>query len=372
MSAPKTVLMVSNHGSIVGGGEISMLSLLQGLDRTQWRPVVVVPEDGEVAKRCQAVGLPTHVIPLPGLRCPGPALIASLRDLKALISATGARLVHANGSRAMAYAGVAGRLAGRSVLWHVRVADREAVLDRVLSRLARLIIVNSHAVGRRFSGQAASRVRCIYNGIDVTQVSPRTPPPHLRRSLGLPETASVIVSVGRFVRYKGYDYLLDAARIVASERPDTHWVLIGDGELRESLEERVRQTGLDKQIHFTGWREDVADLIALGDFFITPAIGEHFGRVVIEAMAIGKAVIATASGGTPEIVLHGETGLLVPPADPDALARAMLTLLTDRRQTEQLGRAGRTRAIAEFDLARHVQAVQRLYEECAGDGHGTL
>jgi glycosyltransferase involved in cell wall biosynthesis len=349
-----------------------MLGLLTGLDRSQWRAVVVVPAEGEVATRCRMLDLTTYVIPLPGFRQPGPAIFRTVGALRGVIKQSGARLIHANGTRAMAYAGIAGRLTYRPVLWHVRVADPELLLDRMLRGLARLIIVNSRAVARRFAGTAARRVHCIYNGIDVAQFSPRAPDPHLRRSLGLPETAPVIVSVGRFVRYKAYDYLLEAARVVASERPDTHWLLVGDGELREALEERTQQIGLDKQIHFTGWRDDVAELIALGDFFVTPAISEHFGRVAIEAMAMGKAVIGTASGGTPEIVLHGQTGLLVPPADSQALARAMQTLLADQRQAEALGGAGRARAVTEFDIGRHVRAVQALYEECAGDRHGTL
>jgi glycosyltransferase involved in cell wall biosynthesis len=369
---PTTVIIVSNHGEIIGGGEISLLLLLEGLDRTRWRPVVVVPGEGPVADRCRALGLPTHIIPFPGVRCLRVAVIRAVFSLRRLIKETGARLIHANGSRAMLYAGVAGLLGGRPVLWHVRVADRDLLLDAVLVKLARLIIVNSRAVARRFSQAQGRRVRCVYNGVDLKRFSPRQPPSGLRQAVGLPQQGPVIVSVGRFVAYKGYDHLLEAARLLKPECPDVQWVIVGDGELRGALEAQCRQLGLTRHVHFLGWRDDLPDLLSLADLFVSPAVGEHFGRVLIEAMAMGKPVIATASGGVPEIVLDGETGMLVVPASPAALAEAVRALLADPAKRQRLGHAGRMRAETEFSLTRHAEAIESVYRECLGDMHGGL
>src|SRR3989454_5273748 len=110
MTKPVTVLVVSNHGDIVGGGEISLLALRMSLDRSQWSPIVLVPTEGVRANRCRQIGLRTHVIPLPGLRRPGLAMVRSVAKLRRLIRQTGSRLLHANGSRALVYAGLAGRL----------------------------------------------------------------------------------------------------------------------------------------------------------------------------------------------------------------------------------------------------------------------
>ncbi|MCI0370923.1 MAG: glycosyltransferase [candidate division NC10 bacterium] len=370
MAETRTVLVVSNHGDIVGGGEVSLLALLGGLDRSRWAPMVVLPCEGAVAEGCRALGLPTHVIPLPGLRCPGPGMLRSAAALRRLARSTGACLLHANGSRAMAYAGLAGRLTRRPVIWHVRVADRGGLLDRLLARLARAVIVNSKAVGRRLDWAPPSKVRCIYNGVDFGRFSPRRPPPTLRASLGLPEDAPVVGSVGRFVPYKGYAHLLEAARLVEAAVPGVHWVLVGDGELRGELEEQRRRLGLEGQIHFPGWREDVPDLLALCNLFVLPSLGEHFGRVLIEAMAMARAVVATDAGGVPEIVLHDETGLLVPPAQPKALAEAVLALLEDPGRAARLAAAGRRRAETEFSLSRHVEAVEALYRELLGADRG--
>ena len=359
------VLLISNHADIVGGGELSFLTVLEGLDRSRWSPTVVVPADGTVAARCRALALPTHVIPLPGLRRPGPAMLRSIAALRALIRRTGASLLHANGSRAMFYAGLAGRLVGRPVIWHVRIADPDLVLDRLLVPLARVIVVNSNAVGRRFA-RARCEVRCIPNGVDLVRFTPRQPSPKLRASLDLPEGVSVVASVGRFVAFKGYTYLLEAARLVHEATPEVHWVLVGDGELRSELEAQCRSLALESRVHFTGWREDIPDILALADLFVLPSLGEHFGRVLIEAMATGKAVVATDAGGVPEVVIHGETGLLVPPAQPAPFATAVLALLKDPAKAARLGNAGRRRAEKVFSLGRHVEAVETLYKELLG------
>lgn len=369
---PTTVLIVSNHADIVGGGEISLLLLLEGLDRAMWRPVVVVPGEGVVAERCREMGLPTHIVPLPGIRRFRGGVIRAVLSLKRLIAETGAQLLHANGSRAMLYAGLAGRLGRTPVLWHVRVADRDPLPDRLCAAMAGRIIVNSRAVARRFTGAAARRVRCVYNGVDLKRFSPRQPRAGLRQAAGVTGEGPVIVSVGRFVAYKGYDHLLEAAHLLARDHPAVEWVIAGDGELRGELDAQCRRLSLGQRVHFLGWREDLPDLLSLADLFVSPAVGEHFGRVLIEAMAMGKAVVATRSGGVPEIVVDGETGVLVHPADPAALAEAVTGLLADPARRQRLGQAGRLRAETDFSLAGHAAAIGSVYRDCLEEAHGGL
>ena len=158
------MLVVSNHGAIVGGGELGLIDLLRGLDRDRWAPVLVVPEEGEVAARGRDLELPVRVIPLPSLRRPGPASVSSVRALVGLARGGDASVIHANGSRAMAYAGVAGRLAARPTIWHVRVADRDGLFDRALCALATAVIATSRAVARRFP-RGSAKVRLVPNGV---------------------------------------------------------------------------------------------------------------------------------------------------------------------------------------------------------------
>ena len=364
-SRPASILVVSNHGAVVGGGELSLMDLLRGLDRDRWGPVLVVPEDGEVAARGRDLDLPVHVIALPSLRRPGPGSFKTVHALVRLARATDAALIHANGSRAMAYAGVAGRLAARPTLWHVRIADRDGVVDRALSAMATAVIATSRAVARRFPW-APAKVRVIPNGIDLNRFTPRPGSGALRAALGVPASAPVALSIGRHVAEKGYRHLVAAAGLVAQTKPAAHWVLVGDGELRSELEAQARRLGLESCVHFAGWRDDVADVLALADVFVLPSESEGFGRVLVEAMAMGRAVVATAVGGIPDIVLAGETGLLVEPAHPAALAGAVSALLADPARAVRLGAAGRARAESTFSLGAHVDAVERLYEEVLG------
>lgn len=369
MSAgPIPILVISNHGDVVGGGEISLLALVTRLDRARWRPTVVVPHEGAVARRCERAGIRTAIVPLPGLRRPGVAALSSLVRLRRLCRQSGATLVHANGSRAMCYAAaIPSRLCRR--LWHVRVADRDPWLDRILVRAADLIVVNSRAVLERFARLEPSRLRCVHNGVDLADFRPRPASPPLRRALGIPEGRPVAVSVGRFVPYKGYHDLVEAAALLQRELPEVHWVLVGEGELKAALITQVAARGLEKQVHFVGWRDDLPELLALGDVFVLPSHGEHFGRVLLEAMAMAKPVVATAAGGVPEIVTDGQTGTLVPAGSPPALAAATAALLRDEPAARRMGMAGRRRVEARFTIERHVREMEAAYAACLG-AHG--
>ncbi len=365
-SAPIPIALMSNHGHVLGGGEISLLDLAATLDRSRWTPIVVTPSEGEVATRCRAVGLAPSIVPLPTVRCPTWQALRSVATLRRLCRKTGARLLHANGSRAMIFAALAGALRPCPVIWHVRVADREPFLDRLLARCAAVIVVNSEAVRRRFAWTTHPKVRVVYNGVDLARYTPREPSSEARAAWGVPAAAPLVMSVGRFVAYKGYHDLIDAAAVMHRDRPDAHWVLVGDGELKSALTAQAAERGLEKHVHVIGWRDDVPELLSHCDLFVLPSHGEHFGRVVIEAMAMAKPVVATAAGGVPEIVQDGETGLLVAPADPAALSRAMSKLVHDRAMAQRMGRAGRRRVEERFTLEGHVREMERIYAECIG------
>ncbi|MBI3030239.1 MAG: glycosyltransferase family 4 protein [Candidatus Rokubacteria bacterium] len=357
------VLLCSESGELVGGGELSLLDLVTALVPSRFAPVVVCPGPGALVERLRAGGIPVEILPFPpwrSLRAIG--VLRTLARLAALVKARRISLLHVNATGRVALcAGLVGRWRRVPVIWHVRVKEPEGWKDRLLARLATRIVVNSGAVAMRFTGSARAKVTLIHNGIDLRRFTPGPPSEELRRGLGLPAGVPVVGSVGRFVAYKGYAYLLEAARLVRQKIPEARWILVGDGELRGELEAQCRRLGLDGAVTFAGWRERVGDYLALFDLFVLPSLGEHFGRVLLEAMAMGKAVVATDAGGVPEIVRHGETGLLVPPADPEAMAAAVVSLLQDRALASRLGAAGRRRVESEFSLGRHVEAVEAVY-----------
>jgi glycosyltransferase involved in cell wall biosynthesis len=147
--------------------------------------------------------------------------------------------------------------------------------------------------------------------------------------------------------------------------------LIGDGPEAGSLAALSRQLGLQEAVRFLGTRSDIPQLLSLLDVVALPSLEEGFPNVVLEAMAAGKPVVATRVGGTPEAVIHRETGLLVPPKDPRALADAILEVLDDPQRANAMGQAGRERVRKAFDLSRMVQEIEALYEELIA-AHGGL
>ncbi len=362
---PTPILYVSQHADIVGGGEVSLLALVKSLDRRRWAPAMVVSEEGAVAKACRGLDIPTYYLPMPSCRWPSQQLWRSVNRLREVAESLKAGILHANGSRAMIYAGLAGRRDHRRVVWHVRVAGSDGMLDRCLSVLAHRIIVNSNAVAARFPYVSTKRLQCIYNGVDLAQFSdaPAAQVAEFRRRLGIPGDAPLAVSVGRLDPIKGYPHLLEAARQLRPRRPDLHWVLVGDGEQRGALQRMVHEQGLESIVHFSGWLPNPQVAMAACDVFVLPSLSEAFGRVLVEAMAFGKPVVAARVGGIPEIVVPGETGILVPPAQPEACAQAVHGLLMNPKLAHMFGETGRQRAKDRFSLTMHVDAISRTYAD---------
>lgn len=360
-----TVIVVSNHAEIVGGGEISLLTLLKSLDCTAWAPLVVIPAEGELAVRCRSLGIPTQVLPLPGLRRPGPGMLQTIMALMRLARQTGAALFHANGTRAMFYAGLAARLLDRPVIWHLRIWRSDPKLDWLLARLATRTIAISEVVKARLQRWPRAHSRCVVvsNGLDLEAFRSQTDQRQVRESLQIPADARLIGTVGRLVPEKGHAYLLEAIAQLRRHCPSLWLLVVGDGPERATLEQKARELGIANRTHFTGHRTDIPDLLSAMEVFILPSVAEEFGRVLIEAMAMERPVVATAAGGVPEVVEEHVTGLLVRPADPSALADSVQLLLTDPLRAQIMGKAGRQRVETHFTSRLHAQRIEQVYAE---------
>jgi glycosyltransferase involved in cell wall biosynthesis len=359
--------MLANFADRVGGGEEGVLSLAEALDRSRWAVRVAVPRTGELASALAGMVVPCAVLPLPAVRpWTVPASAAALRRLAALVAEWRIALVHAHGSRGALYAGLAVR---RRVplVWHARIVDRDPWLDWMLVRLATAVIANSQATAGRFAGLAAARdkVHVVLNGVDLERFSPGPPDPALRRVLGLPPSGPVIGYVGRLERGKGPDVLLTAAGLLRARRPDVCFLFVGDGPLAPELAARAARD--DLAAVFVGRRRDLPSVLRLCALLAVPSRQEAFGRALVEAMASEVPVVAARVGGIPEVVTDGRTGLLVPPEDPAALARALEVTLTDVDATRARVRAAAADARARFSLAAHTAAVSRVYEAVLSD-----
>jgi glycosyltransferase involved in cell wall biosynthesis len=183
-----------------------------------------------------------------------------------------------------------------------------------------------------------------------------------RARLGVAADATVALYVANLLSYKGHEVLLEAMRTIVDRAPGAKLLLAGEGPMRDAIEAKRRALGLDKNVVLLGVRSDVPALLAVADLVVHPSFQEGFSNAILEAMAAAKPVVATAVGGNPEAVVDGETGILVPPHDPVALANAMERLINEPVLAKKMGEAGRQRVIQEFRIEDAVARYAALYE----------
>ncbi len=389
---PIRVLFV-NHTAKLGGGELALRSMLRHLDPDRVAYEVLLLEDGPLAALLQPHS-PVHLLPLAGavrearkdtlgglnlrqLRQVA-GLVPYLWQLRSLIRSLGVDIVHTNSLKADILGGIAGLLAGKRVVWHVRDRIAADYLPRrvvqVFRRLVRIIphavITNSHAtmesllLPTRSSGVSRRKPRLaevVHDGLDLSLVP---------RPANESQDAPIVGLVGRISPWKGQDIFLRAIQRIHADFPAVRFQVIGSplfGEEVYASELRALCTelGLDGCVEFCGFVHDIPErMTRLSVVVHASVIDEPFGQVVIEGMAAGKPVIATRGGGVSEIVEDGVSGMLVPKKDVTALAEAMHTLLSDPPLCERLGAGGRRRVQQrfriEFTAAKATDLYQRL------------
>lgn len=239
-------------------------------------------------------------------------------------------------------------------------------------------VVNAEALRAEilsFGWVAPERVTVIYNGIDATASRPLRSREAVRVELLAPEErsdgVSLVVCVARLAGGKGQDDLIRAVALLRPAHPDLRLLIVGEGNRRPALEALVAEAGLGAQIRFLGFRRDVADLLAAADVVAIASHREGLPNIALEAMAAGRPVVATAVSGTPEAVVDGETGLLVPPARPDALAAGLARLLADPSEAQAMGERGRARVQARFHAGTALANWERFLSELRSPARGT-
>jgi glycosyltransferase involved in cell wall biosynthesis len=243
---------------------------------------------------------------------------------------------------------------------------------------AKHIITVSEALRRNLVAaypEAIARSTTIYNGVETQQPPARDPVgwAGLRQPTAgaLPESSApyspLVGAVARLAPQKGILEFIRAARLVADAHPSVAFALAGDGPLMPEAVALRRELGLERQLHLIGHSEGVKDFIASLDLLVVPSLSEGSSVVAMEAMALGKPVVATAVGGVPEVVSGGETGVLVQPGDAQALADGMLELLRDPARAQEMGERGRQRAVREFDVSDMVEKTKAVYADVMRD-----
>jgi len=384
----RAILYLDGTGA-VSGAEVSLLTLARHLHRQRYTPQVVLPWDGEFAARLRAHDVPVHVMDVRPLTLihlnPLRIAASALRTLPFTLSLTrfirkhGIDLVHVNSYRIGIPCSLAARLTGVPVVWHIRDIATSRLKRRAVAFLVHALadraIAISHAVASQLRPDS-DRTVVIYNGVDADAFAEAEGRARVRQELGLDPDTPLIGNVGQFVPWKGQDLLIEAMAQVTGAVPEARLLLVGyqvpavweqpgDGTAYEARLQRLAQErGLEDRVLFCGFRRDVAAVMKALDLYAHAAVHpEPFGRVLVEAMAAGRAVVAPAAGGAPEIVEPEETGLLFPPGDAEALAETIITLLRDPTRRVTMGQRGAQVARQKFSVQKHVAGVERVYNQ---------
>jgi glycosyltransferase involved in cell wall biosynthesis len=361
MPKPLRVLFV-NPGLAMGGAEHSLLLLLRELKQRDVQPVMALFGVGPFAKQLSELELPTYFLDLPeeirssGRYATGFGMLDAARltaralpgaaQLADLARTLEVDLIHTNGMKAHLLGGVAGRLARRPVVWHVRDYPPEGAAGKVfraaLRSLPQAVITNSIALATAlrpdFRRARRPRIGPIYNPVDLERFDEHMIGGRVRRELGLYDTDELIGMVAHLTPWKGHEVFLRAAAIVAPRVVNAHFLIAGgpiyetaghDG-YEERLHRLAAELGIAKRVHFLGARDDVPDILrALTMLVHPPTAPEPFGRIIAEAQACGVPIVASDAGAAPELLVHMASGLLVEPGNVEALAEAILFMIKE-------------------------------------------
>jgi len=359
-----------HHVEQISGAEESLRLLVHSVDRKRVNPLFAGPTTGPFPDRLRQEGIPVLPVPFGPLR----DLYGLMRSVRRLLKAIRAHhidLLHANAPRTNVCAGLAGRLAGIPTVWHMRNLLYGGMwdVDRLLAGLATRIICNSEAIRERLRGNKAwAKSVTIPNAVDAREFSPELPREPFRREHGIAPEETAVGIVGRIGLGKGHSHFVEAAIQLLHMGAKAQFHIVGDTLFPEdawradALRQRIKEAGVGDRIRLTGLRRDVPLVMRGLDVLVLASDAEPCGRVLFEAMASGTAIVATDTGGTPEIVRDGSEGLLVPPRNPQALAHAIRRLIDEPSLRAALGRAGVARAREEFSIQRHVARTLEVYD----------
>lgn len=359
----------------IAGAEQHLLTLLPGLRArgVDARFLILVPPDNPVIDF--TVAADARGIPLEKLIIRHHADITLYGQLLSKIREFNPDVVHTHLQHGDLYGIPAARWAGVPVVITSRHNDDVRRRNRALRWLNRWLwgqvsagIGISESV-RQFSMEVenvpADKIVTIHYGIAVKgdYKSSTVSQTALRSELQLPPTATLVGTVCRLLDWKGVQYAIDAFSQVQQQFVEAHLVITGDGPMRQSLQLQVRQLGLTERVHFLGWRSDATLVMSGLDVFLMPSEREGFGIVLLEAMSHALPVIGSRAGAIPEVVVDGETGLIIPPKDPAALAEALAHLLADRPLRQYMGLLGFDRLEVHFSAERMIDQTLGLYRQ---------
>jgi glycosyltransferase involved in cell wall biosynthesis len=367
--SPKVLVVdLSNH---YGGASSRVLSLMA---RAKPGTIALAGlESGAITKQARQLGLPVHAL---AKHKADPSLLPRLVKL---IRQEGYNLLDSQNIQSKFWANFAALSTGTSLVstlnsWYANEHGKASLKGRIYTALELfsnqsldmyITVSEKDRQSLLKAGLPEDEIRLIYNAVDINLSAIPGNPEWLRQKFDLPQDAIICTAVGRLVPVKGYDVLVSAMQRVASQAPQLFCLIVGEGEAKEDLAAQIRQTGLEGRVRLLGYydRENAMAILKSSDIFVMPSRYEGTPIALLEAAALARPILASDTGGIPELVQHGEHAFLVPPGDPTALAQGLLKLALDREYAGILGQNAQQRVHKKFNLESQLTATWQAYQK---------
>jgi L-malate glycosyltransferase len=344
------------------GGQSQVFNTITGLRAAGHRAVLIAHPEGELFRRMRQGHDLLPLAPKSDID------LAAAWNLSRILKQMRPDIVHAHDPHAISMAATALSIIGQARM--PLVASRRGEFRMAMNSFSRwkysqvtCFIASCESVRDRLvtDGIARHRITVVHDGVDVERIA-KLEPANVHAAFYLPTQAPIVGNVAALAPHKGHQDLINAATLVVRSVPDARFVIVGDGELRATLEKQIRDAHLERHVFLAGFRSDVLELMRGFDVFVASPIHEGMCLPLADAMAAGKAAVATRTGGIPEVMADGETGFLVEPRDVEALADRIVTLLGDDDLRRRMGIAAQQRARAKFTVEKMVAAIAAVYE----------
>jgi glycosyltransferase involved in cell wall biosynthesis len=376
---PTTILYLSQLGGL-GGGETLLLSHILALDPTQFAPRVICGTAGALVDELRAHAIPVDVISFRAPYYVGKVLpavsLGFLPRLYGYLRMHPVALIHCNDIDGVYYAGLVSRVLKLPLVftchgwwvmkrgWEGKFTAKCCTWVVTPTEYIKQAVIERHV-------ELANRLSVVPFGVDTDEFAPQPRDPSVRAEFSVPADAPLVTLLARFQAVKGHTFFLDAIPQILDACPNARFLFVGDATFetpdaittRAEIHKRVADDPrLRAAIVFAGFRRDIARILNATDVLVSPSEFETYGMAILEALACGVPVVSTNVGGPSETMVEGQTGFLVTPRDPQALAVRVIQLLSDGNLRVKFGERARERVLGKFSLARSAVALQALYQ----------